>query len=242
MEESFAIYKKSMQNAFRILSERHPSQALDDQAIPAYIKGFFLSRWVFWSRITFFAKFLTHSHCQGELCLDFGCGTGILLPLLFPNYKHVIGVDPEVHLTRECIALYDKQICEKQDKLMLFEELKDADLAPQSLDLIVAFDVLEHIENSDSTLNQLSSFLTPNGSLLISGPTENKIYKLGRKLVGFSGQYHKRSIYDIEQSARSLFKVRTVKRILFPFTLFKILLATNKKHTSKNMVASRQGR
>jgi hypothetical protein len=68
--------------------------------------------------------------------------------------------------------------------------------------------------------------LRPDGKLLVCGPTENWIYKLGRRIVGFSGEYHHRSIADIERAMERRFVVRTVKRMFYPFTLFVVLEAT----------------
>ena len=57
------------------------------------------------------------------------------------------------------------------------------------------------------------------------GPTENRIYKLGRRLVGFSGDYHRRNISHIAAAMREQFAVRIVKRLFYPFTLFVVLEA-----------------
>jgi hypothetical protein len=34
---------------------------------------------------------------------------------------------------------------------------------------------------------------------ILSGPTENSLYRLGRRAARFAGDYHKTTIHDIEQ-------------------------------------------
>ena len=58
------------------------------------------------------------------------------------------------------------------------------------------------------------------------GPTENWLYKLGRRIVGFSGHYHVRDVHDIAVEMQRRFDVRLVKRIGFPVSLFHVLRAT----------------
>ena len=59
--------------------------------------------------------------------------------------------------------------------------------------------------------------------LIISGPTESFLYKIGRKLAGFSGDYHVTNIYDVERKfSEGGFTKTGLKKLYFPFTLFRI--------------------
>jgi SAM-dependent methyltransferase len=51
-------------------------------------------------------------------------------------------------------------------------------------DLIVALDVLEHVKDLESVLASLLRLLASGGRLVVSGPTENIFYRIGRRLSG----------------------------------------------------------
>ena len=68
-------------------------------------------------------------------------------------------------------------------------------------DAVFAIDSLEHNKNYAELLGELAELVTPGGVLVLSGPTENALYKLGRRIAGFEGDYHFTTIYDIEKAA-----------------------------------------
>ena len=53
-----------------------------------------------------------------------------------------------------------------------------------SFDIIYALDVLEHINDLEPYVTLFSKLLVPGGTVIISGPTENIFYKIGRKIAG----------------------------------------------------------
>ncbi len=58
---------------------------------------------------------------------------------------------------------------------------------------------------------------------MVSGPTENVLYKAGRLLAGFSGEYHVTNIYDIEGKFREMGLEREALKVLYPpVPLFRI--------------------
>jgi SAM-dependent methyltransferase len=79
----------------------------------------------------------------------------------------------------------------------------DAAVAPGSVDLVIAAEVLEHVDDLPPTLTQFKTWLKPNGRLLVSLPTENALYRLGRKLAGFSGHYHHSNAASIDEKIRA---------------------------------------
>jgi hypothetical protein len=44
--------------------------------------------------------------------------------------------------------------------------------------------------------------LKPGGRLLVSLPTENALYRLGRRIAGFSGHYHHANAASIDRDIR----------------------------------------
>jgi hypothetical protein len=64
----------------------------------------------------------------------------------------------------------------------------------------------------------------------VSGPTENILYKIGRKLSGerFTGDYHVNNIGNIRKEFEKTMNVKTISKIIWPFVLFEVFVATRK--------------
>jgi SAM-dependent methyltransferase len=221
--ESFSSYRARAAAPARAVFDLYPPHALDEQAGPAYLEGMALSRWVFWRRLATVAGLLPAAGTG--TCVDFGCGLGLLLPLLKRRFASVYGVDIMPELAQEFLHGWAAAYGDSCDDIAICRNLQAAGLADGSVDLILALDVLEHVDDLENVAGTMRRLLKPNGLLLVCGPTENWIYKLGRRLVGFSGEYHRRNIFDIRQVLEDGFRVRTVKRLFYPFTLFTFLAA-----------------
>src|SRR6266496_1212616 len=68
-----------------------------------------------------------------------------------------------------------------------------SEISSNSLDIIIAADVLEHVQELEEYIGFfLDKLKRSSGRLIISGPTENIAYKIGRILAGFGdkGDYH----------------------------------------------------
>jgi len=155
----------------------------DEMAIPSYLHRNPALRWMAWRRVTVIANQLATS--QVKTIVDFGCGTGVLLDECSKHAERVYGVD---------LVLDSAKLLKKEwglDKVTLMTPPEAAtQIAPGSVDVILAAEVLEHIEPLEPTLEQFRTWLKPGGRLLVSLPTENAVYKFGRRLAGFSGHYH----------------------------------------------------
>lgn len=189
----------------------------DEMAIPSYLHWNPLIRWLMWRRYEYISYLSGFS--PEMFVLEFGCGTGVFLPELATKCNHVYAIDlfPE----------YAKCLCKKLNLNVLFRanlaELEDA-----SLDVIIAADVLEHLNDTelDEYLLMFSKKLKSNGRLIVSGPTENIIYKMGRTLAGFAdkGDYHHTDINVLIDTINGHFDLKRMKSLpfLFPPYLFKV--------------------
>lgn len=231
LENDFS--SKSFKDKFKLdtllslnnIKSKYQPGDLDEQAIPAYLNPNPLAQWLFWQRIWVCVKHLPNTE-NGKV-LDFGCGSGILLPILNEKFKHVVGVDVVTEPALQHLKQM-KEIGWKYDNINIYNDIKTTCISDDYFDFILALDVLEHVENLEELLKILHSKLKKDGILLISGPTENLLYKIGRLITGYSGHYHIRNIYDIRKSMQQLFNVTVVKKLVFPFNLFLILKATKK--------------
>lgn len=96
------------------------------------------------------------------------------------------------------------------------------------VDLIIAMDVLEHVDDLNDILCNFNDLLSLNGSILVSGPTENLLYKIGRKLANYSGEYHTSNIHDIVSQLGKLFTIHRYKTLFPVFDFFEIYIAKKK--------------
>jgi 2-polyprenyl-3-methyl-5-hydroxy-6-metoxy-1,4-benzoquinol methylase len=92
-----------------------------------------------------------------------------------------------------------------------------------TFDTIICLDVLEHdVGSLHGVTREFMRLLSDGGRLVVSGPTESRLYRLGRWFAGFSGEYHVRTIYEIEKHFSNLFDLKSVKKLIWPVTLFRI--------------------
>lgn len=210
------ISKQEIQKITSIDIDNISEHDRDEMAIPTYTHQNPLIRWLMWRRYDCLAEML-NSHSTGA-AMEFGCGIGLFLSELDKHYLQVFAID--------LFPQYAKNLCEiKKLNVTFLNSLSD--IEDNSLDVVIAADVLEHIEDLDDYLKHFDRILKPGGQFLISGPTENLLYKLGRLIAGFGDKadYHHTNIYHLMNSIEQFgFKKGTVKNLPFVFlpTLFKI--------------------
>lgn len=166
----------------------------DEMAAPSYLHANPLVRWLFWKRLDVVARFLAEGGGRYASGLDFGCGIGVQLPTLSTMTDRVYATDPVLAPGRVLAARL------RLDNVTFIEPDRISTL--DSLDYVVSTDVLEHVEDLQGELRRLRHVLKPGGTLVISGPTENAVYKLGRLLAGFGGKgdYHHTDIVRIHDA------------------------------------------
>ncbi|MDH4315387.1 MAG: class I SAM-dependent methyltransferase [Gammaproteobacteria bacterium] len=171
----------------------------DEMAIPSYLHGNPVMRWIAWRRLDVVAKFLrqferTTNNASKITIMDFGCGTGVLFDEACRIADRIYGVDLVLEPAR---LLIDEWGLNKVS--LLHADDAKTRIAPQSVDTIIAAEVLEHIEDIGDTLAFFRSRLKVGGRLLVSLPTENLLYRFGRRLAGFHGHYHESNAASIHQ-------------------------------------------
>jgi SAM-dependent methyltransferase len=93
--------------------------------------------------------------------LDIGFGTGAMLTFL-SRYGAVVGMDMSADAIR-----FARTRC---DRPMLLGDITRVPLASGSLDLVTAFDIIEHIEDDAAAFAELARVCRPGGHLLITVP------------------------------------------------------------------------
>lgn len=145
--------------------------------------------------------------------VDIGCGTGGNIQLLKENYENVIGID-----NNNCALEYCK---EKGLKTVIKGDLPNSiEIEDNSVDLILLFDVLEHIEEDEKSLSVLKSKLKNEGHILLTVPAFPLLWSEHDE-----GFHHKRR-YKMKQLKKMLksLNFKIVKSSYLYFLLFPVIL------------------
>ena len=136
-----------------------------------------LARWIFWQRLAVGLRTLQAHAPRDADVLDFGGGSGAFLPSLAAAFRHVAVLDRDLADARRVAAHYG----------LANVDLQEADVTTtppaRQYDVVTAMDVLEHFLEPDVPRRYLDACLKPGGLLLVSLPTENWLYRLGRLVV-----------------------------------------------------------
>jgi len=171
------------------------TEKTDELSAPLYLHKNFLVRKAFIDR---FKAGYSLTNYKDKTVLDYGCGSGMFLQGLSPEIKKGIGVDLDTEVASKIISSPN----------ITLEQIKNEQEISKfsNIDIITSFDVLEHIQNLDPLLDLFKKLLVPGGVIIISGPTENSIYRLARKItrLGLKGRIlgeeeHVSNIVDIKR-------------------------------------------
>ncbi len=220
--ETFKEVKRTFKSAIRKILSKTNNAELDEAAFPAYAHKNPIIDYLFWERLNLTYHYILKRHNRKRV-LDFGCGAGILCYLLAKQNFDVTGADIEF----SPLNMIKNKIDFPTNLRFIEGDIITKDIPNNSFDVIIALDVMEHIENYPEYIAHFKRLLSTNGVVIVSGPTENILYKIGRKLAGnrFTGDYHVLNIGEIKKGFSSQFKVNTIKRLIFPFVLFEVFVA-----------------
>jgi 2-polyprenyl-3-methyl-5-hydroxy-6-metoxy-1,4-benzoquinol methylase len=219
----FQEYKARYRSAIRSVLRESERGRLDEAGFPAYSHPNPLINWLFWQRLHAAMNYI-ESHAPYEQILDFGCGSGVMLSFLAAHSQRVTAMDIDLlplDRVKEHIPLAENI------RVLDANHVALSQLSAGSVDLINALDVLEHVEDLRATLAELLNLLKPGGRLVVSGPTENLLYKIGRRLAGpeYSGDYHERGITEIKRELSRQARIVQIATLYWPVPLFEVLAA-----------------
>ncbi len=198
---------------------------LDEAAFPAYAHRNPLIDRIFWGRLAAAEAYLTTRSPQ--TVLDFGCGSGVMSYIVAGFADQVVATDiePEIFRRMQVVGFPGNVV------FATVAELAE-ETYRRSFDAIIALDVLEHIEDLSEVLRRFEKLLRPDGVVVISGPTENALYRFGRRIAGkrFSGNYHVSDIGRVEAECRrhgSVQPIATLYPVLPLFRIFSLQFANH---------------
>jgi len=105
------------------------------------------------------------SYCAKKIVLDAGCGTGYGTMMLSWVAESVLGVDYDGDAIE-----YARQKYSTPRTVFKVQDVVEMDLPDDVFDVVVAFEIVEHIREPRDFLNEIVRVLKPGGLLVISAP------------------------------------------------------------------------
>lgn len=103
---------------------------------------------------------------------DFGCAEGMLLDYVRGGASETIGIELNHQMLRRI----------RSRGHIGYSSIEDCLAAERnSVDVVLSFDVIEHVNNPEETIHQLYEILSPEGEIVMGTPTDSPIL---RELVG----------------------------------------------------------
>ena len=160
--------------------------------------------------------------------VDIGCGTGSNLRILGS-----VGIDNVVGLDR---SLYALSLAKKKVNLPFVRgDINNLPIRSNSVGLIIALDVLEHIDNDLNAIRELYQVLRKEGILILTVPAFNFLWGIQDVVTGHKRRYSKKGI--MEKLKEERFAI--LKSSYFNFFLFfPILFARRMIHLLGLKIAS----
>lgn len=128
-------------------------------------------QWVLFQKHLFAYKLAKEYLKKGSKVLEIGCGDGYGANYLAGNDINVIGIDVDKHSINYAQRKY------KNNKLSFnLYNGESINYEPHSFDMVISFQVMEHVEKINQYLENIKKMLKPNGLFLITTP--NRTYRL----------------------------------------------------------------
>lgn len=125
--------------------------------------------------------------------LDVGCGTGGMLPML-ARFGHVSGIEGDAAAVEHCQEVFTE-----------FEvrqgEIPTDVPSAGTLDVVTAFDVIEHIEDDLVALQSLRAAVRPGGAVVVTVPALSWLWSDHDVVNGHQRRYSRRRLMDVIRRA-----------------------------------------
>ena len=171
-------------------------------------------------------EYLTKNHIRANNFLEIGIGTGDMIASLSPYFSKGKGVD----IGQEAIDMARHNVDHTKINFELenFLDSKEQD----KYQLIVALEVLEHIEDDKAALRKIKSLLTEDGQFIMSVPAHQKQWSILDEWAGHYRRYEKKELIKLFKD--SGFKI--VRFYNYGFPLSNMLWFIRKRLIKKDKV------
>lgn len=164
-----------------------------------------------------------------ESFFEIGCGTGFVLSGVSVVFKTAKFFGSEIFIEGLNFA-------SKRTPHAHFMQM-DARTIPfkEEFEVIAAFDVLEHIEEDERVLNEISKALKPDGLLLITVPQHKWLWSHSDDYACHVRRYNKKDLHSkIEINGFKIIKSTSFVSLLLPMMLISRFLQKSKEYSKYN--------
>lgn len=149
--------------------------------------------------------------------LDLGCGLGGFLPSLAALGYEVYGTD----MDRTSLAHCRDRGFEK----VLLSDSYSLPFPDNSFDLIAMFDAIEHVEDDDRAMAEVSRVLKPGGKVIISVPAYQFLFANNDRVAQHYRRYNRKTVRHLFEQAGLIVERNSHSNVfLFPLILPLVLL------------------
>jgi SAM-dependent methyltransferase len=121
-----------------------------------------------------------------ELAIDIGCSVGSNLKILTSTGIHAVGLD---------YSIYALSLAKSRLKLPLINgDLNQLPVRSKSVGLIIAMDILEHLEDDANGIRELYRVLKNEGTLILTVPAFSFLWGIQDDVTGHRRRYSKKEI------------------------------------------------
>lgn len=145
---------------------------------------------------------------KNTITIDAGCGVGSNLKVISESGLNVIGIDNSLY----ALSIINKEL----NVPLLCGDINMLPLRSNSVGIVIAMDILEHLENDSKVIKEIYRVLKRNGVLFLTVPAFNFLWGLQDKVSKHKRRYTKKEI--ISKLTKNGFKVS--KSSYFNFFLF----------------------
>jgi ubiquinone/menaquinone biosynthesis C-methylase UbiE len=170
-----------------------------ERVIPGQVNDDLWSEHV--ARYAFASRF-----AEGKRVLDAGCGAGYGAAELAQSAFHVTGLD----IAPDAVE-YARDTYPIPNLLFLVSSCAATPFRPNSFELVVAFEVIEHLEDYRAFLNECARVVTPQGLFIVSSP--NKSYYAESRAKTGPNPFHEHE-FEAEEFVSELSHVFSNVRLL----------------------------
>jgi SAM-dependent methyltransferase len=125
---------------------------------------------------------------KNTITLDIGCGTGSNLKALVSAGLDVIGLDQSLY----ALTL----VKEKGDYSLITGDINRLPLKTKSIGLIIAMDILEHLDDDSSGIIESFRVLSDGGILIVTVPAFKFLWGIQDIVTGHKRRYSRREIMN----------------------------------------------
>jgi SAM-dependent methyltransferase len=122
------------------------------------------------------------------LTLDIGCGAGSNLKVLVSEGLNAIGLDKSLY----AITL----VRTKEKSQLLVGDLNRLPIKTKSVGLIIAMDILEHLEDDSKGINESYRTLSKGGVLILTVPAFKSLWGIQDVVTGHKRRYSRKEIVN----------------------------------------------